>query len=37
MRFPYLSFACDRHYNKEGNSLIAKLVAQKLRALYGIG
>ncbi len=37
LRFPYLSYACDRHYNKEGNSLVAKLVAQKLRAVFGIG
>ncbi len=31
MRFPYLSYTCDRHYTPEGNALIAKLVAQELR------
>jgi len=36
MRFPYLSFACDRHFNKEGNSLVARLVAQQLQARFGV-
>jgi GDSL-like Lipase/Acylhydrolase family len=26
LRYPFLSFACDRHYDREGQQLIAKLV-----------
>jgi hypothetical protein len=26
LRYPFLSFACDRHYNREGQELIAKLI-----------
>ena len=32
LRFPYLSFDCDRHYNAEGQELMARLVVRHLQA-----
>jgi hypothetical protein len=31
LSFPYLSFACDRHYDREGQRLMAELVVRYLR------
>jgi hypothetical protein len=31
LKFPYLSFTCDRHYNREGNALLAHLTVSFLK------
>lgn len=31
LRFPYLSFSCDRHYDREGQDLMGRLVVRFLR------
>jgi hypothetical protein len=31
LRFPYLSFSCDRHYTREGQELMGRLVVRFLR------
>jgi hypothetical protein len=30
LRFPYLSFSCDRHYNRDGQELMGRLVTRYL-------
>ena len=31
LRFPYLSYSCDRHYDNEGQELMGRLVVRFLR------